>query len=263
MTATETDFCQNSEAFALVCHQIPISALLNPATDEDIVPRSKILDSSRRRVLKESVSSMVVPSSDRAESSVISSVANSNHCPSAKSSDGSQSPTHSGQSGGRMLRCPEKGCWSSFRYPSELTRHMRTHTGERPYVCPHPGCTSAFSQVGNLNVHIQTHSRRLKKKVMKKRGRKASEFASARSVRPVQARPTPTKVHEFFCSEAGCGASFSRMGELDRHCRTHTGERPYPCPFPGCGKSFGQTGNLNVHIRHVHTTEKTFVLESN
>ena len=32
-----------------------------------------------------------------------------------------------------------------------------THTGSKPFLCPFPGCTSAFSESSNLSKHVRTH----------------------------------------------------------------------------------------------------------
>lgn len=48
------------------------------------------------------------------------------------------------------VRC--QYCGKFFRWQSFLDRHIRTHTGERPYHCPH--CNYAATQKFALSRHI-------------------------------------------------------------------------------------------------------------
>lgn len=53
----------------------------------------------------------------------------------------------------------------------------------------------------------------------------------------------------FDCPIGGCHMSFYRSEHLQRHIRTHTGERPFACSFPGCSKRFSRADELKRHGR--------------
>ena len=49
--------------------------------------------------------------------------------------------------------CDFEGCGKRLHTPSKLQRHMRTHTGEKPYACDSEGCDARFAVLCTLRKH--------------------------------------------------------------------------------------------------------------
>lgn len=94
----------------------------------------------------------------------------------------SKTPVHE-----RPYACPVEHCDRRFSRSDELTRHIRIHTGQKPFQCRI--CMRSFSRSDHLTTHIRTH----------------------------------TGEKPFSCDI--CGRKFARSDEKKRHAKVHLKQR--------------------------------------
>ncbi|XP_014485324.1 PREDICTED: Krueppel-like factor 4 isoform X2 [Dinoponera quadriceps] len=94
----------------------------------------------------------------------------------------SKTPVHE-----RPYACPVDACDRRFSRSDELTRHIRIHTGQKPFQCRI--CMRSFSRSDHLTTHVRTH----------------------------------TGEKPFSCDQ--CGRKFARSDEKKRHAKVHLKQR--------------------------------------
>eukprot|EP00123_Amoebidium_parasiticum_P020937 comp5896_c0_seq1/m.1753 comp5896_c0_seq1/g.1753 ORF comp5896_c0_seq1/g.1753 comp5896_c0_seq1/m.1753 type:complete len:252 (-) comp5896_c0_seq1:492-1247(-) len=93
-----------------------------------------------------------------------------------------QSPSQSSTDGEKNV-CAYANCGRRFACAYQLERHVRNHTGDKPFRCSH--CHRCFSRSDHLKTHVRTH----------------------------------TGERPFACQWATCKKAFARSDELARHVR--------------------------------------------
>lgn len=120
-------------------------------------------------------------------------------------------------------------CNKNFKSKSSLTLHIscnhktsesdklvKTETEEKPYKCTFPDCNKSFTTTSELTNHVRLHL-------------------------DLSVNPNECKI---------CGRKFSLIGNLKKHMRVHTGERPFPCKV--CGKKLSSNRHLKAHMINLH-----------
>ncbi|XP_028808945.1 zinc finger and BTB domain-containing protein 49 isoform X2 [Denticeps clupeoides] len=178
-------------------------------------------------------------------------------------------------SGGKQYCC--EVCGKTFKHPSNLELHKRSHTGEKPFQCN--VCGKHFSQAGNLQTHLRRHSGEkpyicelcgksfaasgdVQRHIIIHTGEKPhlcdicgrgfSNFSNLK-----EHKKTHSTEKEFTCDQ--CGKAFNIHRKLLKHKARHTGEKPYCCQT--CGKSFAGSGDLRRHVRS-HSGERPYFCET-
>lgn len=134
----------------------------------------------------------------------------------------------------RPFPCPAESCDRRFSRSDELSRHLRIHTGQRPFPCS--VCRRAFSRSDHLTTHMRTH----------------------------------TGEKPFACEV--CARRFSRSDERTRHMRVHNKHLPLkpaanhqptkPDTFPSAYHSWTSPAMTSAGYQYRHHPSSVSVSQS-
>ncbi|XP_055309908.1 zinc finger protein 660-like [Sitodiplosis mosellana] len=136
-------------------------------------------------------------------------------------------------------------CSRSFTQKSVLNRHKKIHSGEKTFVCS--VCSKSFALKCTLNRHLLTHNDDLTHSCLECGQQFATEDAQ--------------KLHERRCKQRRyecylCKYKSSTKGNLKRHMQAkHTDECKFQCEV--CGKKCIYKGDLNRHLA-IHRNQFPF-----
>lgn len=143
----------------------------------------------------------------------------SSHVKMKKLTETNSKPRKTGGKNSFPHRCTE--CGKSFPKPCLLERHIRIHTGKKPFACTI--CEKRFNQHGTLKIHLRSH----------------------KGIKP------------YACTL--CPAKFSQKGNLRVHIKkTHTDsegvEKKFRCS--SCNCIFKRIASLNSHMAKYHSKQE-------
>ncbi len=124
--------------------------------------------------------------------------------------------------GQKKYMCSFPDCQKTFKFESEMKRHLAIHSCDRPYTCTFPDCGKTFKRADALSNHFRIHSGK-----------------------------TP-----YDCPIHGCNSQFNTKSALRYHLLKHKGEKSFKCSYPGCEKTFLTQAQLKQHEKASYYHQK-------
>ncbi|CAG2107197.1 unnamed protein product [Medioppia subpectinata] len=123
-------------------------------------------------------------------------------------------------------------CNAVFNRLYRLNRHLRRHSGERPFVCPISGCFRAFSCKSYLTKH-------LKRPHNTDNADKAEELVQSSDAKVKKC------YKQYVCKD--CDKVFKTKFQFKMHCFQHSGVKPFECDK--CDQRFVTKAKLKSHLK--------------
>lgn len=137
----------------------------------------------------------------------------------------------------RKFKCLYQGCDMIFKRKEHLQRHAGTHQSELLSLT-----LASYEGQGNISTPFGLSQ-------LVSQATISSPLTTSQSY--LQSPTTPTaNDRRYPCRFESCPKVFKRKEHLQRHFRSHTGEKPYQCPE--CLHWFSRNDNLNAHMKY-HT----------
>jgi len=132
----------------------------------------------------------------------------------------------------RIFKCLQPDCGKTFKFRSEMKRHLITHSQKKSYTCNYPGCNKSFKRSDALGIHERSHT-----------------------------DSTP-----FICNVPGCDSRFTSKSSFMNHAQKH-GEKVFVCSIPGCNRKFAAQSQVKQHekasLYHQRNVKKASSLDGN